>query len=50
MDVCKEQSCRKLYVAIVMKIYFPQFMGGCFIMGFLLFGVYGVPLLYCAEM
>jgi len=32
-----------------MKIYLLQFMEGCSIMGFLLHGVRGVPLLYCAE-
>ena len=38
-----EQSCGKLYVVILMKIYHTQFMVGCFIMGFLLFGVNGAP-------
>jgi hypothetical protein len=29
-----EQSCRKLYVVMLMKIYFTQLMGVCFIVGF----------------
>jgi len=41
--MCIEKSRRKLYVAMVTKNYFTQFIGRCFIMGFLLFGVYGVP-------
>jgi len=33
-----------------MEVYYPLFMGVCFIMEFLLFGVYSVPVLYRAEM
>ena len=45
-----EQSRRKTYIALAIKNYFTQFMGGYFIMGFLLFGVYGVRVLYWAAM
>jgi len=44
------RAISKKIVAIVMKINFLQFMGDCFIMRFLHFGVYGVPLLFCAQM
>jgi len=49
-SICIEQSCAKLYVAILIKIYRTQFMVGCFIVGFLLFGVNGAAFLCCAEM
>jgi len=44
------QSLRKPCVTTVTKNYFTQFMGGYFIVEFHHFGVYGVPVLYCAAM
>jgi hypothetical protein len=49
-SICIEQSCGKLYVAILMMISLTQFMVGCFIVEFLRFGANDAPFLCCAEM